>query len=252
MKGNHTMEEEFNVDQFLDALEELEEYGRGGGGLFGRFMFQVAFFIYSGDVDADEKLYPFVVTDQDDREKARESALDTLGENNIEASSSIGPHISYVITFYKDGAKGKTGERAANWQGDRVFAVPIWSPAAKEVIKPALRELGIAPGEYWGRITFKPDPSGRTDTDLEGKERPALVAYPAEVFASEADAEEAAGKVGDGKEAEGAIAEIPPKVVKRLVAAYNKEREGGANRLDAAETVAEEWGYSIDEILAVV
>lgn len=241
-------DKEFDVDGFLDALDELEQYGRGSGGMIGEFEFNVGFFLFSGDVAADEKAYPFDPTDADAREKAREDALDTLAENDIEADSGVGPHIAYLTTFYKDSAKGPTAERAVNWQGDRTFAIPIWSDAAKEVYKPALRELGIAPGKYWGRVTFAEDPSGRTETGLDGEPRPSLVAYPAEVYEDEKAAEEAAGGGGESKANGG----IPQNVLKHVKADFAKNVKGGMGRKAAATLVAEEWEYSVEDVLAVV
>ena len=244
-------DKEFDVDGFLDALDELEQYGRGSGGLVGKFRFEVAFFLFTPDLDGDEKAYPFDPTDAEAREKAREDALDTLAENDIEADSGVGPHVAYLTTFYKDSAKGATAERATNWQGDRSFAVPIWADGAKEIIKPKLRELGIGPGEYWGRITFKEDPSGRTETGLDGEQKPSLVAYPAEVYEDEAAAEAAAGGGGDEVD-ESSTGGIPANVLKHVKADFAKNVKGGMSKKAAASVVAEEWEYSVEDVLEAV
>ena len=60
-------------------------------------------------------------------------------------------------------------------------------------MKPALKEAGVKkPGEYWGRISFGEDPSGRTELDQAGEERIALVGYLVEIFDDEETAEAAA------------------------------------------------------------
>ena len=77
-------DKEFDVDKFMDALDELEKLGGGEGGLFGQFEFQVAYFLYVGEVPQDERCHIFDPTDAESRNKAKEDAEDTLEEHGIE------------------------------------------------------------------------------------------------------------------------------------------------------------------------
>lgn len=242
-----------DLDKFLDALEELESYGRsGGGGLVGRFKFEVGFFIYSGkvDTDEDEKAYPFEPGNQDAMEQALTDASETMAKYGLDELTGkerqrVGPHVSYLATFYKDSAKGVTADRAEGWQGDRSFALPMWSDAAKEIWRPAIKELSLMPGTYWGRLTFAEDPSGRMEQGLDG-ERVALVCYPAELYANEAEAEEAAG--GDGDESSG----LSPKLAKAVKADVDALVSAGDSKAEAVRVVATDWQITEDEVLAVI
>jgi hypothetical protein len=240
-----------DLDKFIEELEKLESYGRsGGGGLIGKFDFRVGFFIYSGEVDADEKAYPFEPGNADALEQAKTDAAETLAKYDMgnltgKDKQRVGPHASYITTFYQKHAKGATAERAEGWQGDRVFALPMWSDAAREIWRPAIKELGLMPGTYWGRLTFAEDPSGRMEQGLDG-ERVALVAYPAEVYANEAEAEEAAG--GDDNESSG----LSPKLAKAVKADVAQAVENGASKAKAVKDVATDWQITEDAVLAVL
>lgn len=243
-----------DLDKFLDALDELESFGQGGGGLIGKFKFEVAFFIYSGEVDGDEKMYPFKPGDQDSMQQALADANETLAQHGLDELTGkdkqrVGPHPSYVTTFYKASAKGATAIRADGWQDDRKFALPMWSDAAKELWRPAIKELALVPGTYWGRLTFAEDPSGRMEQGLDGP-RVALVAYPAELYANEVGAEDAAG--GDGNEDAGTSSGLSPKLAKAVKGDYEAATATGKSPLKAAKEVAEDWELTVDEVLAIV
>ena len=243
-----------DLDKFLAALDELESFGQGGGGFIGKFRFDVAFFIYSGEVDGDEKAYPFKPGDQDSMQQALANANEAMAKHGLDEltgkdKQKVGPHPSYVTTFYKANAKGATAVRAEGWQDDRNFAVPMWSDAAKELWRPAIKELALMPGEYWGRITFGEDPSGRMEQGLDGP-RVALVAYPAELYANEAEAEEAAG--GDENESAGSSSSLSPKLTKAVKGDYEAATAAGKSPLKAAKEVAEDWEITVDEVLAIV
>lgn len=244
-------DEKFDDQAFLDALDELEKIGQGEGGLFGRFQFRIGWFAYTGELeDVEDKFASFVPTDADDRQKALESINDTLEESGIEKTQALGPHISYVLRFPKSTAKGVTAERAEGWSvSERVLAVPIWSDAAKELIRPQIKEIGLKLGWHWGRITFAPDPSGRTETGLDGEERVKLVAYPAELYASETECEEAAS--GGNSESE-ASDSISSKYQADIKSDFAKLVEDGMKPKKAAREVAEDWEEDFDDVWALV
>lgn len=245
------MAKDFDVDKFMDALDELEKLGAGEGGLFGQFEFRVAYFLYTGEIEPHEKCYEFEPTDGDAREKAREAAEDTLELHEIEATKGIGPHISYIFKFPKATAKGVTAERAEGWAVDeRLFATPVWADAAKEVIKPAVKELGLKPGKHWGRMSFAADPSGRTETGPDGEERARLVAFPAETYDNEGECEAAAG--GNGGDAGTDSGDIPAKFRKEVINDYEALRAEGKSPNKAAATVAADWEYTRADVLALV
>lgn len=250
-----------NLDEFLNALDELESYGRsGGGGLIGKFKFEVGFFIYSGEVDSDERAYPFEPGDEESLEQALADACETLVKYKLDkltgkAKQKIGPHVSYITTFYQAHAKGATAERAKGWeQGDRVFACSTWGDGAKELYRPAIKELALMPGTYWGRLTFAEDPSGRMEEGLDGP-RVALVAYPAELYANEAEAEEAAG--GNDDESSGLSPGLAKAVRADVAEAMRSDPEAdppkvGMSKGEAVKAIATDWQIRTDEVLAVL
>ena len=243
--------DEFNMDAFLDALDELEKLGGGEGGLFGQFEFGVAYFIYSGEVPQDERCHEFDPTDTESRNKAKEDAEDTMEEHGVEVTKENRPQISYIFKFPKATAKGITAERAEGWAVDeRVFATPVWADAAKEVSKPAVKELGLKPGKHWGRISFAEDPGGRTETGLDGEEKIRLVAFPAETYENEAACEDAAG--GNGNESAEPFGGIPTKFRKEVINDYEALRAEGLPPKKAVAKVAEDWEYANADVLDLV
>lgn len=178
---------EMTRENFFEYLDGVEKQESGGGGIVCQATFDIGYKTFIGGLGNAESWFPVKPGDDESKKQALSQARAQIAEHG----SGTRAQMSYCFRLKKDTVLG----RAVAWQDDRWFVNPVWTAAAKQVVKPALRELDIwnAPLEFWGRFVWTDDPSGRTELDQDGNTRVALIAYPAERYASQAEAEAAAG-----------------------------------------------------------
>jgi len=177
---------EHTHDEFLDILEQYQREQEGGGGIIGLANFHLGFKAFLPGYSNEDSWFPFDVYAAGGREEAKVKCQVAINESGM---TDKRPQLSYGFILYKDSVKG----RDVTWKDDRYFTYPMWTDAARQIIKAQIATLHIAQGEFWGRWAWQEDPSGRTEVDQNGNVRTALIAYPAEVYPTEAEAEAAAG-----------------------------------------------------------
>lgn len=181
------------MSNFWDEFDNaVEEESKGGGGLIALTRVEAGYKVYVANSELPvgksqaDTWFP-AGPDKDSRAKAREQAVTFAKALGVREPTSL----SVKMTCQREGALSKGVP--VTWKDDRDFVEGLWKNKAGEesdgmkVVAPALRKLGLdLPWTKWARIGFAPSPSGRQDKDVNGNPRTALVAYPIEVFESEA------------------------------------------------------------------
>lgn len=175
-------------EQFFGMLDEIEREESGGGGYIGKIRFELGFKVYASGMQNDETWFPFSTSADKPDAKARAAKL--AAETSTPGNKTK-TQLAYGFWLIQDSVMNRD---VSHWQGDRFWCYPHWTDAASKVIKPALQDCAIygSPYEFYGRLTFIADPSGRTRTNQEGEQVAELVAFPAEKFASKEEAEKVA------------------------------------------------------------
>lgn len=180
---------------FWDTYEETTKEESGGGGIVGKCRVDMGYKVYVGGTTQEESF--FAVTDPAKKGDAKTRATQFAKEHN----AARGPQWGIQIRVAVDGAY--SAGHPATWSQDRFFNTDAWTSAAKELVVPHLKELGLAlPWEGWARIGFAPDPyevqrGEMKDEDQEGNPRYTPRAYVSEVFANQEEAMAAVGSSGD-------------------------------------------------------
>ena len=212
-------------EEFLEVLAQYEREETSTGGIIGQATFSMGYKAFLPGYSNEDSWWPFSSGEAGAKDEAEKKCKDAIDESGIEGKR---PHLCYGFILHKDTVK----DREVSWQQDRYFVYAMWTQAAKDIIAPAIREHGIAPGKFWGRWVWKEDPSGRMETDQEGNQRVALIAYPAQVYASEAEAQAAVG---------GDMVYAPPEWLVDMVGGIKADREANLH-LSAVRAK-----YSVDE-----
>jgi hypothetical protein len=174
----------------LDILDEQAEKESGGGGFIAQFRFEAGYKAFVPGLGNKESFFAYTPGNEAEQAAAKAKCAAIYAAHSI---TDKNPQATAQLVVYKASVKG----RDVKWKDDRFFSYPVWTQAYKEILKPALVACGInAVGEYWGRISFKADPSGRKKKGTDGEMEVELVAYPAELFANEAAAIAAAATHG--------------------------------------------------------
>jgi len=226
----------------FDQLDQLEKENGGGGGYVGKINFQIGYKVFISGMSNEDSFFPF--NPADDANKA--DALAKANSVVSAAGSDKKPNNSVQFRLYKDTILG----RDVTWEQDQFYVYPTWTDGWKDVVRPALKEAGVSKiGEFWGRITFTEDPSGRTRLDnVTGEEKPALIGYLIEVYPDEATASAAAGGGASAPTSKYTVpadwtadswAETAPDVLDEL---------GKDPDIAKKKEVAETWGLSIKDI----
>lgn len=192
-----------DAEAFWDIMEQYEKQETGGG-LIAKVKVEMGYKVFVGGMGNEESWFAFAPGDEVAKKAALNKARETGGR----------PQLSLCFIAFKDSVKG----REVGWQGDRYFVYPHWTDAYKEIVKPAMKDLGVTIGLQWLRFSWKDDPSGRQEADQEGNARTALIAFPVEKFANEAAATKAGGeqeaRFSEGVEPEPWLLDLAPKLAK--------------------------------------
>jgi len=231
-------------DEFDKA--DKEESG-GSGGIVGNLTIEPGYKVYASGASNAESFFPVAALGKNERTAAKRKA-----EAYAQEMGANGAKWAVQIRVAKEG--GFSGGKAATWNEDRFFVTDTWTDAFKKVVRPALVALGMdLPFKGWGRVGFKNDPfreaqgeAGKTDEDADGNPRFPLVAYPTELFASQAEALTAVGDtdapaapafVPEGWTAEDWVACIPQ---------IKEEKEmHGLNNAQLREHITETYGVDL-------
>lgn len=241
----------------LDALDEqAEKEGGSGGGFIAQFRFEAGYKAFVPGLGNRESFFAYTPGNEAEQAAAKAACQKCYNEHGV---TDKGPQASAQLVVFKASVKGKE----VKWKDDRYFILPIWTDAYKKVLRPALQACGInAVGEYWGRISFKADPSGRKKKNKEsGELEVELIAFPAELFKTEAEAIAAAaahgGSTGAGASGTSAApvgytAETWKKQHENVVKFFKRYTEQGMPMNAAIAQVASDYGVTPNDIRTVV
>lgn len=243
---------------FMDTLKAASNLDGGAGGYIAKVLVEMGFKIFVSGLSNADSFFAYVPTDKASVEKALSAA------KQAQAAGSKEPKPSFQLTIYKASVKG----REVAWTQDRVFTTQTWTPAYKQVIEPELMRLAkegklTQLGEYWGRVTFKPDPTGRMqdnykfvadapENDANKRQVPELVAYLAEIYQNEAQATQAAS--GEVVASNGHVQESVWTTLQGDADFAMALKEAGdavkptPKKLLAVKETAKEWGLNDDEV----
>lgn len=172
-----------------EVLDEYEAQASSGGAIIGKIEFSIGYKAFVTGKTQEESWFAFTAGD-DASKKGAEAACKKFIEAAGADPKTTRPQLCVQFRVFKASVLG----REVTWKGDRFFTFPIWTPAYKEVVKPALKAAGVTTaGTYWGRIGFANDPSGRTEVGPDGETRPSKIEHLVEVYKDEATAAAAAG-----------------------------------------------------------
>lgn len=239
----------------LDKQGEQESKGDGGGGVICQFRFEAGYKVFAKGLGNRESFFPYTPGNETSQKAALAKAKETGEKYGVTKS----PSTAAQLVLRKNSVKGKE----VTWKDDRFFTYPVWTESYKQILKPALVAAGVnAIGDYWGRISFKADPSGRKYKGQDGKEHDELVAYVAEIYKTEQDAIKAASKdapagAGNGN---GHTLSIPPGYtadtwakqaddIRKMRLAYIQK---GAQGDEATKRAAEDYGATPDQVVQLL
>lgn len=242
------------MSTILDELDKQAEKEGTGGGIVGQFRFEAGYKVYASGVNNRESFFPYTPGDQASQDAALARAKETAAKYGVTKT----PQTAAQLVIFKNSVKG----REVTWRDDRFFTYPVWTDGYKKALKPALVKLGIGSfGDYWGKIGFVPDPSGRKKKDQEGNETVELIAVPVELFPDEQAAIRAAHKASaNGNGAGAKSATIPDGYtsetwtkqrddIARLRQSYIK---GGMDAVGATTKAAADYGATPEQVAALL
>jgi len=188
-----------------EVLDEMEKTESSGGAIIGKIEFGIGYKCFIAGMSNEDTFFPFDPLNK----KGKEGALEKARALNEEKGGTGRPQVCVQFRVFKSDVLG----REVTWKGDRFFSHPIWTPAYKEIVKPALKAAKVEKtGIYWGRIGFAPDHSGRQEVGQDVELRTQMVEHLVEVYKGKAEAQAAAGSMSssENKPASTASAEGVP------------------------------------------
>ena len=243
----------------LDDLDREEQQASGGGGTIAKCKLELGFKVFVTGLDNRGSFFAYRPGDEASKKEALLKAKAVLNQHVVKGN----PQVAFQIVVYRETVKG----RVVNWKDDRFFVTPLWTPGYKEVVKPHLKEAGIDQlGEFWMKVSFAPDPSGRkridtTDLDDDGqpKVKDELVAFVAKVYKSEAEAEaeagetEPAGGSDSPSESRGAVnPDVPKGWLPKAWAGIVPELRKAAAAGQSPATIATDYGVEVRYVAAAL
>lgn len=177
--------------KFSEAFSDFEKQFSGGGGFVGKFRVCFGWKFFATGRTNDESFFEFDPNNPASQKDAEAKCKRYIADNGVMVNRTF--VVNNIIMFKDFELTGK----AMNWQGDRHFTTFLGSDAYRQIVRKSFDDAGIdSTGDFWGAITFKPDPTGRTrkvnvtldNGETVTEERPQLVAYVKQVFGSEQEA----------------------------------------------------------------
>lgn len=175
---------------FFDLLDEEEREENTGVGTFGKIKIETGYVLFpssNADIPSSERekmRFSFDLYRPETKKKAKADALaykaksPFFTEEERESKRKRGPYAATFFTIFADEVIGR------DWDFDLVKVFVWFGDAWKQVVKSQLAQLNAEPGEYWARVQWIADPSGRTHEDDKGEEVPDVIPVPTEIFKS--------------------------------------------------------------------
>lgn len=238
------------MDNVLDKLDEQAAKENAGGGIIAQVRFEAGYKLFVGGLGNRESFFPYTPGNDADAVAALAKAKGVAEKHAYTKS----PQTSAQIVIYKNSVKG----REVTWKDDRYFTYPVWTDAYKKALKPSLAKAGIAAfGEYWVRVEFVPDPSGRKKKDQNGVEVVDQVAIIAERYADEAAATKAAQKAkaeagGNVSVPDGYTSATWAKQKDDIAALRLSYIKAGQDAHAATEKAAGDYGATAEQVYALL
>ena len=249
---------------YWDQYDESVQMESGGGGIIALTEVSTGYKVFPPGVDQVDAYFPAPAgkANKKAQGEAKKKAAKLLSDHGMDDRPQFG------IMIRCEKANAFTRGQAATWSQDRFFWAANYTQACKEVVIPALKELGVAPLPWtgWARIGFKPDPykveqgeAGKTDEDQEGNPRFPQVAYVTEVFPDKKAAMEAVGDMPTGDS--DALPAVPDgyseedwaTTVDEHIAVMAKDKlDGGLPEPAVVASLSKEFGVDPSYIQAVV
>lgn len=240
------------MSTLLDELDKQAEKEGTGGGIVGQFRFEAGYKIFAKGLGNRESFFAYIPGD----EKSQAAAMAKAKEAATKLGVTSAPQTAAQLIIFKNSVKG----REVTWKDDRFFTYPVWTDSYKKGLKPKLSELKMDHfGDYWGKIGFIPDPSGRKRKNQDGADTVELIAIPVELYADEQAAIKASHKDTLAAGA-GAAPSIPDGYTadtwSRQKDDIGKMRltyiKGGLGGDEATVKVAQDYGATAEQVAALL
>lgn len=233
----------------IDALDNIQDGGSSqygpNPGYFCKVTIESGYKVYAAGMDHNSSFFPFDPAN----ERTAQVALERAKAFVVEHGVSSNPSKSIALTLHRETVKN----RQVTWQRDMTKIVATWTPAYKDVWKPAFKKIGISKmGSYWAHVILVNDPSGRTEKmqkrDGSGEmDVPSKVWVVDEIYPNEGACEKAAEKASVDAPKSEETEEVPAGYTAAMWAKYKDDITKELDGSDAAfEKVAAEWSMPID------
>lgn len=170
---------------YINELEQDAAKASGGGGIVGQCELNRGYKVFISGLGNRESFFTY--TNEAGKAQAKSKAEATGGR----------PQDAVELVVFKSSVKGKE----VTWKDDRFFTFPLWTDAFKKIVLPSIKETKPPLNQkFWAKVSFSPDPTGRTKKNQQGEDTVELVAFIAKVYASEAEATADAGQGSNGAE----------------------------------------------------
>lgn len=173
----------------MSLFDDLNKMADSGGGIVGKVNIETGYKIMVSGVNNKDSFFAGDLRNKEENAKALAQAKAKLAElgnptrtDKNGKEQPIRPSQAVQIVIYRDSVKGKD----VSWNDDRVFCYPLYTDDCKKIVLPSFKNANVDRlGEMWARISFAPTPTGRTKANQNGEQVTELIAFVAEVYASE-------------------------------------------------------------------
>jgi hypothetical protein len=232
------------MSDFYDILEEYEQQESMGGGIVGKILVQLGWKSFIPGMGNEETFFHYTPGDEASKKAAKEQCQNLITQSGVPNR----PQNCIQFQVYRDSVLG----RDVTWQGDRFFVHPLWTDGYKQIVKPAMKAAGMTTvGEYWGRIAFADDPSGRMEEDREGNPRVAQIPHLVEIYPSKEAAQKAVegGAAASPEGGETVDTGVPPGWTKDAWDSVKSDIQKAKDDGQAPPTIASDYGVEVKYIV---
>lgn len=232
------------MSQLDEFDKEAEKEATANGGFVCQARFEAGYKVFVAGLGNRESFFSYTPGNDKEQAVALAKAKAKLTEFNI---TDKHPSMSAQLTCFKSTVKGKI----VTWKDDRCFTYPTWTDAYKKAFRPSLSATNItAVGDYWMRVAFVPDPSGKMKKDDPTKVE--WIAIVAETFPNEAAATAKALTMtpADSSEAPRAnpALDMYKQLVPEMTALKNLYTAKGKTEQEAVAAVAVEYQLTPEQL----
>jgi len=184
---------ELTPEQMQERIDQIEREAMGGRGFIAQITYNFGYKVFVADFSNEDTWFPYTFAEGSQQEaltKAKVFIKENSVLDNKGNTARPQPSIGFVVPL------GTVLMGGDNWNVDQYFITPLYYDAYNQVLKPAIKDLALFPGTFWGRFGWIAEPSGRTRENQEGRKVAVLVAYPMEIYDSQSQAEAAVSELG--------------------------------------------------------